>query len=996
MKWEFEEEVLLIDLYAYSQNHNKEQTEAEIEKLSQKLSKRAKAKGYSIDDKFRNIAGIRMKLMNIEYLATDGRSGLSATSEMDKMCYDMYKNHPEKFKEIIESISVESSNIECVSTTEMHSLGKDEDTTLYEKYGLNPDDYSDEEITTIPFSIRILNRMQSNGIFSLADLLKKTPSDLLKINNFGITCLKEVYSFVENLSSEHVSSPRNNKKSNSIHNHKEDLLAGNFSFVDDSFTEEDRKTLQCYEKAYNILGADMVAQCVENTEYICRIQAMLLDFVNKNKNYLELKKLQSNIPTNRLNNNAYAFFDAFTMDEVKRNRLKELCDSDSLLKSVIDSPLIENSDYYLLASKFLKWCKYDICAEINDIFTQVYKSEKIEKVIYMRSHKKTLEQIGNELGVTRERIRQIEAKAKRRFAHFQSRARIVSKISADRNGDSILTPLEIESCCDKHFEELIFFLKSSTNNSYTYDPQLDVFVVGDDSLSERAQSYIESLPELFKTTDLETIINDAEETEDLPSELLLKCIEENYYLTGETYHRSRLSLGKIYENTLIEYYPNGIKAYDAKEIEEFREIIHRQYGDIKLPENDHALTSRISSICILCGRGIYKPKQDSYISSKLANEIYDYIQNSDNTVFLMNTLFTLFENDLIAEGIENKYYLQGILRELYGDKFSFRRDYLSKDGNDTSIYKEIGRLIAKSKYPISKKQIQEVYPGITDIVISFAVSEPDILNYFGSYLHASRLDISSQEKEYLRGVIKSFTADMQPHFDEEIFEKINNEKPEIFTRNSALFPYGMFSILEYLFMDEFQFSRPFISRNGVDIESPSKKVREKIYSSSVGNVSEIMAYAKDVHYTVYSILDLINSINKDYLLIDFDHIRRIDEIGVSSDTVESIETMILQEINQCIPISQLQCMHRFPKINVAWNEWLLYSVINKWSKRLSVATSSNQFRLSIPLIAPLGGISEEDKKAYENATVSGFVKSDDLNDIDNLIADYIDEEMLGW
>ena len=128
-----------------------------------------------------------------------------------------------------------------------------------------------------------------------------------------------------------------------------------------------------------------------------------------------------------------------------------------------------------------------------------------------------------------------------------------------------------------------------------------------------------------------------------------------------------------------------------------------------MPESDRALTSRISNICVLCGRGIYKPKQEKYISPGLANKIFEYITNSENSIFLLNTIFSVFEKELVSEGVDNKYYLQGILRELFNDRFIFRRDYLSKDGAETSIYKEIGRLIAKSQYPVSKKQIQDAY-----------------------------------------------------------------------------------------------------------------------------------------------------------------------------------------------------------------------------------------------------------------------------------------------
>ena len=76
-----------------------------------------------------------------------------------------------------------------------------------------------------------------------------------------------------------------------------------------------------------------------------------------------------------------------------------------------------------------------------------------------------------------------------------------------------------------------------------------------------------------------------------------------------------------------------------------------------LPANDRALTARVASICILCGKGVYRLKKD-YLPCQLANKIYEYIENSESTIFLTNTLFSIFEEELLAAGIDNKYFLQ--------------------------------------------------------------------------------------------------------------------------------------------------------------------------------------------------------------------------------------------------------------------------------------------------------------------------------------------------
>ena len=64
-----------------------------------------------------------------------------------------------------------------------------------------------------------------------------------------------------------------------------------------------------------------------------------------------------------------------------------------------------------------------------------------------------------------------------------------------------------------------------------------------------------------------------------------------------------------------------------------------------------------------------------------------------------------FQEELEACGITNKYYLQGILKALFGDRYFFRRDYLAKDDSVTSIYNDIVQFIKTSDYPVLKEEI---------------------------------------------------------------------------------------------------------------------------------------------------------------------------------------------------------------------------------------------------------------------------------------------------
>lgn len=540
----------------------------------------------------------------------------------------------------------------------------------------------------------------------------------------------------------------------------------------------------------------------------------------------------------------------------------------------------------------------------------------------------------------------------------------------------------------------MFFLQSYESANYTYDRQLDVFVLGDDSITGRVQNCIETLPEIVKASQLDSILGDAAEEADIPLEMLEKAFIDAYRLTGEVFHRCRLSLAAIYERVLDTHYPQGFKAYDADELLRFREIIANEYGDVGLPANDRALTARVASICVLCGKGVYRLKKKDYLPCQLANKICEYIKNSESTIFLTNTLFSIFEEELLAAGIDNKYFLQGVLHELFADRFVFRRDYISKDVDVSSVYSAVVDFIKKSNFPVSKAQIQEAFPGITEIVINFSVSDPNVLNYFGEYLHASKLNILDNEKTYLFNVINALTSDGEAHHGREIYEIISHQKPEILTRNAAMYPFSAFSVVEFLFRDKFQFSRPYVAKSGVEIGRPAERLHDLIYSSDEFTVSEISEFGRDNHFQIYSLLEYVNGCNDEFLLINDDTMMRIDRTGIDEVVAHQVEDIISDSISETTLVKNLSIWADLPSIKVPWTEWLIYSVIFKWGTKLVAATTSNQFRLSVPLVAPVDNFDPSAFKDVDKGDSSVSFVADDLSDMDSLLEDIIGDDFL--
>lgn len=103
--WDVEELVALIDLYRKSAILKTFDLESELQILGDRLKKRADKLGITHDEKFRNYNGMKMMYLNIVYLATDGKYGLSATSIRMQKVYSLLLSNPDVFDMILEDFN---------------------------------------------------------------------------------------------------------------------------------------------------------------------------------------------------------------------------------------------------------------------------------------------------------------------------------------------------------------------------------------------------------------------------------------------------------------------------------------------------------------------------------------------------------------------------------------------------------------------------------------------------------------------------------------------------------------------------------------------------------------------------------------------------------------------------------------------------------------------------------------------------------------------------
>lgn len=879
-------------------------------------------------------------------------------------------------------------------------------------YGIDCDQFERISIEAAMLSVRSYNALKHSAVNTIKDLLIQSPSSILGIRNLGKKSFEEINDYILSLSHDDLGSLKNTSTPNqAIENnpntickaalsHREDIALGNFEW-ENAISDAEKKNVLVYKNAYEIIGPEFVLDCVVTPERIIPIWQALSNFVHENEIQNErmyrLKETLSLLPEGRANKLASYYISAYTLDEFKASMLLSLCkDKESSLADLIDETTVKTELSYYEVQKLLSWACFDINNEISELFKKIYDKERTKLVIQMRARRNTLEEIGRLLGVTRERVRQIELKARKYFVHWANRNRILHQISAERNGDLVLTESELAEYFGVYTLELIYLFKNFNTPAFTYDEQINSFVLGDDTLADRVQQAVDDLPDIFSANKYSQVIAEVCDENNAPEELVERTIQETYTQTGDTFHRCRLSLAKIYNIILDKYYQTGLHIYDDFELAQFRDHVRTEFGNVKLPDNNRALSARLSSIGMLCGRGMYKAKSSQSIKPNLAKKIYNYICQNPSNVIMTNTIFYVFEEELLASGIDNKYYLQGILRELYEDKFFFKRDYVCKDADATTISIEVIKYIKRAKSLVSLKELKSVFIGVPDVTIAMSVADPEIINYFGTYLHRDNLKIYPSEVKGLKQLLDRVICDRSGHHIKELFEELKYENPDLIARIGINnIPFRLYSVLENLFRDQYKFSRPYVASLGVTIGRAGERLKDLVLASSSITIDEIREFSKENHYQISQMQSFINSFNETHLFVNENTLVSIDEIGITEMDAKQIEQLILDEIDETVAIVQLKCICKFNRINYPWTEWLIYSILLKWSNRLDVDTTSPVLKDAIPIVAPKGKLSINGICNANDLQNIKIAQVDDLENIDDLIADIIfDEDLL--
>lgn len=733
----------------------------------------------------------------------------------------------------------------------------------------------------------------------------------------------------------------------------------------DSIKENKAKLLYSFISQFE---ESQLMEMLQNEEYITK---EVLNFKQKNEKKSKIKALKDKIAfsmnyihADNLNLNVKYLFTAQLSSILYDNHVYQVVDFHTLSDVVAD--LLLSHEESILAR--LKSLQFSLKERYNDEFKlllqQVNKQNKPHRlwenyvsILENRARGKTLEATGEIFDVTRERVRQLE---KRYFDDFllfySSMNNRTNVLRAMMKNVLFIQDSDIINLFPTNPLLFKYFLLNIDNDNLEYSEELGKFYFVDEyNWYNDACLYVDSLPEQMREDELnENIESLKKKLEDngvvISDSDCRKLILPSYKQSGDIFSKNKMNLMERYRLIWKENFPEVVNIYDEEFLAKFKKIYATTFDDHK-EYGDRSIIGILMRIGLVCGRGEYRINDRIYMSETLANKIYNYIIESERQTFLTNTLFSLFREDLLSEGIDNKYFLQGALKQHFENNLYFRRDYISTTPGDFNIYAEILSYVKNANRLVGYDEIKQTFEGATDIILSLALSQEGILGYRKKFIHIDSLHITTEERIYLKEILEQLISDNEIHHANQLMQYLKLANNDLLKKLYITEQFALFSLLSELYGDEFEFKRPFIANKNIVIGNQTERIQEFVESKEVCLIEELLDFIYESQMHIYSILDCVNSLDG-YVFKDETCVILEEKTNINKYNVSVVEKLVDKEIgnNDFIFVEKLKSFPYFPT-EVKWTDWLLYSAINKYGENFNAISSNNMFKMHGVMLA---------------------------------------------
>ena len=590
--------------------------------------------------------------------------------------------------------------------------------------------------------------------------------------------------------------------------------------------------------------------------------------------------------------------------------------------------------------------------ESMEYFLDQSSSEEDYFMTLKKSNGYTLQEIGDQVGITRERVRQLIKLFCKKLDYFMGF--IIKDLDYFKN-DLILDFYENDD-----FDKILLYWCKS-NEKYEYLDFAELFLI-----RKEAQYPVENILLGIVKEFIGDGINFYDYLEE--SENLMKIkgypyIDANSFINlaekygcrfyGDFLAPKHLSYGLLCARLISKKYPNGIKLYNGKELDDFRKLVAEEYGDLQVSDEDRAFTSRVSAYLILRGRGEFITPDKVYIENSLLNEIKDYIDSQSECNIYYTELYSKFEGPLnLLSNIDNYNFLHGVLTMYFPNEYKYTRDYLIKENiisNHVSLADKIRDIVKEKKCPIHKNTIKARCTGFSDAMIFYAIaSDPYLFQWeWNVYSSLEIIEIQENDKNKLITIIDELLLEFNGIISDEIlYNKVKEKHYSFLEKNQIVSSSNLFYIYSKILFNEYDFRTPIITTKNLIPEITIKSTLLYILNNpEVLSLEEYNKICRKLGISEISSSLAFTEITKDYSRISQDEYVIGEKLNIASSDIEIIRTVIARKIrNNILSISQFDEWHELPKVEFKWNKFLFRTIIEEYIDEYLIVESKAKDR----------------------------------------------------
>ena len=562
-----------------------------------------------------------------------------------------------------------------------------------------------------------------------------------------------------------------------------------------------------------------------------------------------------------------------------------------------------------------------------------------------RANKKTLQEIADTYALSRERVRQIETKFFREFTPlfgalvdqhmtqnglYYITTQDVLEFFDDDSFDTVIMYTLKESYYLEYlsFADMFIKKKSETQDTTEQLRRLTVNFVGEDGIN-----FFESL------TQIEEMLNAADLGFISAEAYLNFLIESGAHFYGDLVFLRKQSYARLCLMLIGKYFKDGITLSSDDEMNQLRKLFHDEFGDYDLPENNRAISARLSEFLILCDRGKAKLIENINFDQSVIEDIKKYIDTSPLKTLYFIEIFNEFEGILtFTSDITNYHGLHGLLAYLYRDEYEFTRDYLTKlneEGISLSLSERIDMFISNKGRAVTRDEIKGEIRGLSDIMLFNAINNSDSLLQwdYNSLNSLNNLTIETNDKDILSDILEDIFSRFRGYCsDRLVFEETTKQYPKFMSTNGISNPTNLFYVLQRVFGNTYRFSRPHICKNNlIDTINTKNIALYLLNTTQYISRRNFVKIAKDVRWSETTADLIFYELEKDYIRISEDIYIVSTDFNINDDVLYEVATWLNTKTSTQGFLSMIgyNDFEGLPEIEYEWNSFLFVSIIKK-------------------------------------------------------------------